>query len=79
MIISDFVECEGCGTQIEHIGTHGDLQLARQDADYKLCDDCRDEAIFDEDDDEEDFDPENIYIIPSMRQSIEEDRSYRRG
>lgn len=74
MIISDFVECESCGAQIEHIGTYGDLQLARRDADYKLCDDCREETIFDEEDEPEDFDPENIYNLPTMRQSIEEDR-----
>ena len=43
MIISDFVECEGCGAQIEHIGTQGSLETARGDEDYKICDACRDQ------------------------------------
>ena len=35
-----------------------------------LCDDCHDLA-------HPNFDPENIYNIPSMRQSVEEDRRLR--
>lgn len=41
MIISDFVECEGCGAQIEHIGTQTTiLDANRNDPDYRLCESC---------------------------------------
>lgn len=52
MIISDFVECEGCGAQIEHIGTSEDLKLARTcDGEYKLCESCAAECSVEDDDD----------------------------
>lgn len=36
--------------------------------------DALEAADYDEDGDSEEFDPENIYGLPSIRQSIEEDR-----
>ena len=38
------------------------------------CDDCTESREDDEDDEPEYFDSENIYNLPSIRQSIEEDR-----
>ena len=38
------------------------------------CRDAWESAQEDEDDDPADFDPENIYGLPGIRQSIEEDR-----
>lgn len=39
MIISDFVQCEHCGAEIEHLIVNGSVPW-RNDPDYKVCDAC---------------------------------------
>ena len=77
MIVTDTVTCEGCGAEITHLVTAGcgSVNLP-DDPDYRICESCLEER--DAEDEQDDFDPENIYNLPSVRQSVEEDRARRR-
>jgi hypothetical protein len=79
-----FSGCQGCGASLAPYNAFPST------TGFIRCRDCvegfgydtveafdtalKEEAAIEEEDDEPDFDPENIYGSPSIRQSIEEDR-----